>query len=84
MKTDIKEVQRQADKYNLKVLPSSRKNKKYMIIHENKKVHFGDTNYEDFTGHHDIERRNQFRKRNAHWKDAKKYTPAWLSYYLLW
>ena len=85
MKSDINEVQRQANKYNVgKIYPSSRQDKKYMIIHENKKIHFGSPNYGDFTGHHDLKRREQFRKRNAKWANADKYTPAFLSYYLLW
>lgn len=61
-----------------------RRDRKYMIIHNNKKIHFGDPNYADFTGHHDLKRREQFRKRNAKWALADKYTPAWLSYFLLW
>jgi len=85
MKSNINEVQLLANKYNVgKVYHSSRKDRKYMIIHNNKKVHFGDPNYEDFTYHHDLKRREQFRQRNARWKNVEKFTPAWLSYHLLW
>ena len=65
---------------------STRKDKKYMVLNPNtnKMVHFGQMGYEDYTKHHDEKRRELFRKRNHKWKDAEKYSPAWLSYYLLW
>ena len=65
---------------------SSRKDKKYMVLdpNTNKMVHFGQMGYEDYTKHHDEKRRELFRKRNHKWKDAEKYSPAWLSYYLTW
>ena len=64
---------------------SSSINKKYMVFNEDgKKVHFGSLLYEDYTKHKDKKRRQNFRKRNKRWKDADKYTPAHLSYYLLW
>ena len=64
---------------------SSSKNKKYMVFDEDgKKVHFGSMLYQDYTKHKDKKRRENFRNRNRKWKDADKYTPAHLSYYLLW
>lgn len=63
---------------------SSRKDKKYMIEHEGKWIHFGQMGFEDFTKHEDLQRRERFRKRNHHWKYAEKYTPAHLSWYVLW
>jgi len=83
--SDINEVNRRA--YNLglnQVHPSSRKNKKYMIFDNNKMVHFGQMGFEDATHHHDERRIKNFRSRNRKWKDARRYSPAWLSYYLLW
>ena len=50
----------------------------------NKMVHFGQMGYEDYTKHHDENRRQLFRKRNHKWATAEKYSPAWLSYYLTW
>jgi len=84
--SDINEVQRLADTHNIgEIFPSTRKHKKYMIRDKTGKlIHFGDNRYEDFTIHHDLKRRENFRKRNAKWKDASKNTPAWLSYHLLW
>jgi hypothetical protein len=63
---------------------STRKNKKWMVEHNGKMVHFGDSRYLDFTQHGDLERRRLFRIRNARWKDAPLYSPASLSYFLLW
>jgi len=64
---------------------SSSKNKKYMIFNEEgKKIHFGSILYQDYTKHQDEKRRNNFRNRNKRWADADKFTPAHLSYYLLW
>jgi len=68
------------------VYPSTRSDKKYMIQNPftNKIIHFGEMNYQDWTKHRDNERRKNFRNRNKAWADADPYTPAFLSYYLLW
>ena len=63
---------------------SSRKDKKYMIFDGNKMIHFGQMGYEDASKHHDLERVNRFRKRNWKWQFEPKYSPAYLSWYLLW
>ena len=57
--------------------------KYYVITPEGKKVQFG-SKMEDYTKHKDAERRKNFKSRNAKWKNAPKYTPAYLSYHLLW
>jgi hypothetical protein len=85
--SNIDTVKQLAKKYNLgDVYPSKNYSKKYMIInpYTQRFVHFGDINYEDFTKHKDIDRKLLFRIRNKKWATAKKYTPAFLSYYLLW
>ena len=65
---------------------SSRKDKKYMVFSpiENKMVHFGQNLYEDYTKHHDENRLTKFRKRNWKWQFAPRYSPAYLSWFLLW
>jgi len=63
---------------------SSRKDKKYMVFDGNKMIHFGQMGYEDASKHHDLERVNRFRKRNWKWQFEPKYSPAWLSWFLLW
>ena len=81
------EVNRLAMKLHLNpVYESSRKDKKYMVFDGNKMVHFGSFSpkYEDYTKHGDKKRRDNFRKRNHRWADAPRYSPAWLSWTLLW
>ena len=63
---------------------SSRKDKKYMVFDGHKMIHFGQMGYEDATKHNDTVRINRFKKRNWKWQDSPKYSPAYLSYYLLW
>lgn len=84
--SNIKEVQRLANKYGVgKVFPSNRKDKKYMVQDPSgKMVHFGQMGYEDFTKHKDTIRQERFRQRNRKWASSTKWTPSWLSYYLLW
>jgi hypothetical protein len=63
---------------------SSRKDKKYMVFDGRTMVHFGQMGYEDATKHNDIDRINRFKKRNWKWQNSPKYSPAWLSWFLLW
>jgi hypothetical protein len=64
---------------------STRKFKKYMIQNpDGEWIHFGQYPYEDYTKHKDPQRREDFRKRNVKWAIAPKWSPAWLSWYLLW
>lgn len=63
---------------------STHKNKKYMVEHNGKYIHFGDLNMEDYTKHGDKERQRLFKTRNHKWKDAPKFSARHLSYYLLW
>ena len=84
--SDPEEVNRRADELYLPgpVHPSSRKDKKYMIFDGTKMVHFGQMGYEDATHHKNERRTSNFRKRNHRWASAPSWTPAWLSYHLLW
>ena len=47
-------------------------------------VHFGASRYEDYTIHHDKDRRRLYRIRHAKEKDQAPNTPGALSYHLLW
>jgi hypothetical protein len=61
------------------------KNKKYMVKKpDGKMIHFGEKRYADFTGDQDEDRRANFKKRNKKWATAEKWSPAWLSYKILW
>lgn len=70
---------------SVELLESTRKDKKFMVISpEGKRVHFGQKGYQDWLTHRDPKRRANFRSRNAKWADAEKWTPAHLSYNVLW
>ena len=74
----------------LKLEKSSRPEKKYMATFETdsgrqKVTHFGDSSMEDYTQHHDKQRRENYQSRHA--KDLKTGDPTragFLSYYILW
>ena len=85
--SNIDTVKQLAKKYNLgDVYPSTNYSKKYMIInpYTQRFVNFGDINYPDYSFTKNSDARLAFRIRNKKWATAKKYTPAFLSYYLLW
>lgn len=42
---------------------SDRKYSKYYVVYDGKKIHFGDSRYEDFTTHKDEKRRERYLKR---------------------
>lgn len=65
---------------------STRKDKKYMIKNpENDKwVHFGQMFAQDYTYHKDKERQKRFKIRNHKWANMNEFSPAYLSYHLLW
>ena len=87
--SDIKKVNKLSRMiYKKTVEPSTRKNKKYMIMNdENKLVHFGDLRFSDYTKHQDEDRRNNYLSRatkiKGNWK-KDKYSPNNLSLNLLW
>jgi len=70
---------------------SKRKNKKYYIVYGGKIIHFGHSSYEDYTTHHDKERRDRYRKRASKIRDKSgkltvnnKYSPNFWAYHILW
>jgi hypothetical protein len=86
--SDINKVKKRAkDIYNLDVLPSTRKGKKYMIDNGEKVIHFGSILYQDYTKHHDKKRRDSYLRRATNikgkWRDDP-FSPNWLSICLLW
>ena len=84
--SDPHEVFRRGKLMGVDVYLSGRKDKKYCIQDPatGKLVNFGAMGYEDATKHNDSKRIANFHKRNAKWKDAPKYSPAYLAYNLLW
>lgn len=91
---DMKLVRANARKHRIKgsIQKSDRKNKKLVITRpDGKRIHFGNSAYEDFTRHRDIDRRKNYCKRSAGIKDkdGKKTrgNPGSANYYsmkLLW
>jgi hypothetical protein len=69
-----------------KLYPSKNPHKKYRICDKNNNnwVNFGQLGYEDYTKHHDENRLTKFKNRNWKWQFASRYSPAFLSWYLLW
>jgi hypothetical protein len=63
---------------------SSRKDKKFMVFNNERMIHFGQMGYEDYTKTGDKAKRDRFRKRNHRWATAARYSPAFLSWNLLW
>ena len=87
--SDFKTVNDNAKRlYDKEVFLSTRKNKKYMIMNDDKKwIHFGQLGYEDFTKHLDEQRRELYLKRASKIKGDWKtniYSPNMLSIVLLW
>ena len=67
--------------YKKTVEPSTRKNKKYMILNDNNKyVHFGDSRYEDFTKHQDLNRLKNYLSRatkiKGNWKKRQIFSKS--------
>lgn len=74
----------------LRVSKSHRAGKKLVAVFDmgdgkTKETHFGSSPYQDYTQHHNIERRTAYRKR--HEKDLVTNDPTragFLSFYILW
>lgn len=70
---------------------SSKKNKKFVVVYNNKLIHFGDSRYEDFTQHRDKKRQKNYLTRakgikNKHGEltHKDKNSPNFWSINLLW
>lgn len=63
---------------------STRTGKKWMVRVNGRLIHFGSAAHEDYTTHHDKERRHRYsiRHKNDHIYD--ELTPGFWSYWLLW
>lgn len=71
-----------------KLYDSTRADKKFMVITPSgHKVHFGATGYEDFTTHHDEQRKERYIARHQHnedWTSTGLETAGFWSRWLLW
>ena len=71
---------------NIVITPSDKTNKKIMAVidNTNKKIHFGDSRYSDYTLHKDTERKKAYLSRHKH---DNYNNPLYASFYasnLLW
>lgn len=67
------------------IQPSTRKDKKYMVLIDNKKLHFGAAGMSDFTIHKDEKRKDNYisrHQKNENWNDIK--TAGFWSRWILW
>jgi len=66
---------------------SPNKSKKFMVIVDGKKIHFGDSSYEDFTQHKDPQRKERYIARHIKrekWDKSGMKTSGFYSRWLLW
>lgn len=78
----------------VKVVASEKKDKKYKAVFERtndseskartRTIHFGAVGYQDYTQHHDKERRAAYRKRHAKDNIHQPDSAGSLSYWVLW
>lgn len=71
----------------MKVYKSTRKDKKYMITYNNKKIHFGAKGYSDYTIHKDPKRKERYlarHKKNENWTKSGANTAGFWSRWILW
>lgn len=78
----------------IKLEKSTKPEKKFMVVFENRKtgrtktIHFGASKYEDYTMHKDPERMQLYIKRHSgmgeDWNDSGIMTSGWWSRWLLW
>ena len=67
------------------LVPSSRKNKKWMVIWMGgPNIHFGDSRYEDYTSHKDDDRKKKYLSRTASQPHNDYKKPAFWARHLLW
>ena len=65
---------------------SNRKHKKYQASNGLETVHFGDSRYQDFTQHHDEQRKKNYisRHSNEDHSVSNALSPAFLARHVLW
>ena len=66
---------------------SDNKNKKYKAVIDGRKtIHFGHSQYQDFTTHNDSKRRDNYIARTSKQDHSKQNiaSPAWMSRFILW
>jgi hypothetical protein len=92
--TLLTKVKRKLDRLKvpyIEVALSNRPTKKIMVVINGRRIHFGAKNSNTFLEGATKQKRDNYRKRHSliYLKDGRraidfKYSPAWLSYYILW
>ena len=70
----------------VEISKSSQPKKKWQAVSETRKIHFGQTGYQDFTQHKDPKRRLNYLSRHGSkdWSKSNLMSPAFMSRWLLW
>lgn len=70
---------------------SKNKNKKYYVVYNGKKIHFGHPDYKDYLDHKDNDRRDKYKARASKIKNKQgqytyklKSSPNYWAYNILW
>ena len=69
------------------ISPSTNLNKKYKAVIDGRKtIHFGHSQYQDFTTHNDPKRRDNYIARTSKQDHSKQNiaSPAWMSRFIAW
>ena len=66
------------------IKPSSRRDKRFMLVMGDKAVHFGSASGETFIDHGDLKKRENYIKRHGVNEDWGKINPGSLSRFILW
>ena len=69
---------------NVIITPSNNQNKKFTAIINNKKIHFGDSRYQDFTITKDDKKKKAYLSRHKHDNFNNPLYPSFYSTNLLW
>ena len=69
---------------NVIITPSNNQNKKITAVINNKKIHFGDSRYQDFTQTKDEKRKKAYLSRHKHDNYNNVNYPSFYSTNLLW
>ena len=69
------------------IKPSTRKNKRYVVVMEGMQHHFGSNQYENYTDHGNDKQKASYlarHKANENWTKTGIHTPGFWSRWLLW
>ena len=71
-------------KMNIVITPSDKTNKKFVAVLDNKKIHFGDSRYSDYTQTKDDKRKKAYLSRHKKYNYTNINYPSYYATNLLW